>query len=226
MATLTPVTALPDRDAYFTRWAALHGGYDPRGSWLVRTWLGWSYLLARPLARLRVPPDAVTLLGVAVSAAVVGLAALGGRWALAAAGVVVASGLLDNLDGAVAVLTDRASRWGYVLDSVVDRVSDGLYLVALWALGAPAWLCVAGGALMGLQEYARARAGAAGMDEVGVVTVWERPTRVIVTAMFCLGAGIHLAAAAAWAGWGAAAWVGLGVVGLVQLLVVVRRRLA
>jgi phosphatidylglycerophosphate synthase len=220
------VTGLPDRDGYFTRWAGLHGGYDPRGSWMVRTWLGWSYAVARPLAAARVPPDLVTGLGLLVSLAAVAAAWAGGRWALLAAAVVVLSGLVDNLDGAVAVLTDRASRWGYVLDSVVDRLSDACYVLVLWLLGAPVWLCVLGGGLMGLQEYARARAAAAGMDEVGVVTVWERPTRVITTAMFCLGAGLYVASGDGWATAGAAAWVGLGVVGLVQLLVVVRRRLA
>ena len=90
----------------------------------------------------------------------------------------------------------------------------------------PVAVAVIAGALMGLQEYARSRAGNAGMGEVGVVTVWERPTRVIVTAAFLLGAGIYASAAGAWATWGAWAWLGLGVVGLVQLLVVVRRRLS
>jgi len=83
--------------------------------------------------------------------------------------------------------------------------------------------CVLAGALMFLHEYTRARAGVAGMTEVGVVTVWERPTRVIVTSTF-------LAAAALldepWPALGAWAWVGLGVVGVVQLSVVVRRRLS
>jgi len=60
------------------------------------------------------------------------------------------------------------------------------------------------------------------MTEVGVVTVWERPTRVIVTAAFLGAAG---ALGDLWALLGAAAWVGLGVVGLAQLLTVVRRRL-
>jgi len=71
--------------------------------------------------------------------------------------------------------------------------------------------------------------GAPPPPEVGVVTVWERPTRVIVTAAFLLGAALYRSystgASAAWAtdaGW---AWVALGVVGLVQLTVVVRRRL-
>lgn len=213
-----------DREAYFDGWADLHGGYDPRGNRLVRLWLAGAYAVARPLAGARVRPDAVTVLGVLVSAAAAGMAAGDGRGWLAGAGlVVVVSGLLDNLDGAVALLTGRTTRWGHVLDSVADRVSDLLYLLALWLAGADAALCAAGGAIMLLQEYARARAAAGGMSDVGVVTVWERPTRVIVTAAFLAAAA---ALGAPWPTLGAAAWVGLGTVGLAQLLVVVRRRLA
>lgn len=213
-----------DRDGYLARWAELHGGYDPRSNGLVRTWLSWTYVIARPLSRTGAPPDVVTLLGLVASGGAAALAAGGsGWWLLAAAVVVVGSALADSLDGAVAVLTDRATRWGAVLDGVADRCSDLGYLVALWLAGADAWACVVGGALMLLQEYARARAGAAGMAEVGVLTVWERPTRVIVTATFLASAALL---GDPWPTLGALAWVGLGVVGLVQLLVVVRRRLA
>jgi phosphatidylglycerophosphate synthase len=212
-----------DREAYFAGWAALHGGYDPRSNALVRLWLSWTYALARPLAATRVPPDLLTVLGLAVSGVGAALAAGGHGWWLLAAGLlVVASALVDNLDGSVAVLTGRATRWGAVLDSVVDRCSDLLFVASLWLAGAQPWVCVAGGALMLLQEYARARAGASGMSEVGVVTVWERPTRVIVTAAFLASAALL---GDPWPTLGAAAWVGLGVVGLLQLLVVVRRRL-
>ena len=214
------------RDDYFRRWSALHGGYDPRSSRWATGWLAIVHAAARPFAVLRVPPDVITLLGLIVAGAAVWAASGGARWCLLAAAVVVASALVDGLDGAVAVMTDRTTRWGFVLDSVVDRVSDSLFRVALWVVGAPAWACVAAGALMMLQEYARARAGGAGMSEVGVVTVWERPTRVVVTAMFLLGAGLYVGASGQWATWGSWAWLGLGVVGLAQLLVVVRRRLS
>jgi CDP-diacylglycerol--glycerol-3-phosphate 3-phosphatidyltransferase len=213
------------RAEYFDRWSALHGGFDPRNCFLVGLWLGWTHAVARPLVAARVSPDLVTLTGLVAGAAVVGLTSLRGWWVLMAGILVVISGLLDNLDGAVAVMTDRASRWGSVLDSVTDRVCDGLYLTALWVLGAPGWLCVLGGTLMGLHEYARARAMAAGMSEIGVVTVWERPTRVIVTAVFLGCAGVSRAGDQSWATLAAAAWLGLGLVGLGQLLVVVRRRL-
>jgi phosphatidylglycerophosphate synthase len=224
--------AVPSRDEYLDRWRTLHGGYDPRTSRVVGPWLTTVYRLARPLARTGVPPDAVTALGLAVSGLVVWLCALGGRWVLLAAFVVAASGLLDSLDGAVAVLTGRVTRWGAVLDSVVDRASDGLYLVALWLVGAPAGVCVAAGAVVAVHEHTRARATAAGMDEIGVVTVGERPTRVIVVAMFLLGAGIYAGVGTGagspswWATLGAWASLVIGAVALAQLLAVVRRRLA
>jgi CDP-diacylglycerol--glycerol-3-phosphate 3-phosphatidyltransferase len=211
------------RDSYLQQWSRLHGGYDPSSNALVRWWLSLTYDVARLPVRARVSPDLLTLLAGLASFAAAALALPGGPWLVLAAFVVVVSGLLDNLDGAVAVLTGRTTQWGYVLDSAADRVSDLAYLVALWLAGAPAALCVAGGALMFLQEFVRARAGAAGMSEVGVITVWERPTRVIVTAVFLLCAGGS--ADDVWASLGAAAWVGLGIVGLGQLLVVVRRTL-
>ena len=212
-------------EAYLDRWSGLHGGYDPRSSRFVGPWLRTVYALARPIARLGVRPDVVTLLGLVASGAAVWLGALGGRWILLAAVVVGGSGILDSLDGAVAVIAGRVTPWGAVLDSLVDRLSDVLYLVLLWLLGAPAWACVGAGIVVLSHEYARARATAVGMDDIGVVTVGERPTRVIVVAMVLLAAGIYVARSSTWATGGALALLTLGVVGLAQLLVVVHRRL-
>ncbi|MGH8869982.1 MAG: CDP-alcohol phosphatidyltransferase family protein [Actinomycetes bacterium] len=167
----------------------------------------------------------MTLAGILAAGVTAALAGLGGRWALLAALLAVVSGLVDNLDGAVAVLTERVTAFGSVLDSVADRVSDGLCLVALWLLGAPGWLAVAAGAGTVLQEYTRARAAVVGMSEVGVVTVAERPTRVIVTASALAGAGVLPGRADDAALAGLVVWAALALVGLVQVLVVVRRRL-
>ncbi len=220
---------VPSRDAYFELWSALHLGYDPRAALWPRLWLSLTYYCARPLARRGVAPNLVTGLGAVVSVLVPVLAwrgASGGWWVLLGAVLVVVSGLFDNLDGAVAALTDRVTALGYVLDSMVDRISDGCYLVALWVLGAPAWLCVAGGVVTMLQEYLRARAGNAGLGgELRVVTVAERPTRVIVTAL-ALGAAVAVSADADLAvSVGAAIWVGLGAVGLLELVWATRRAL-
>jgi phosphatidylglycerophosphate synthase len=220
-----PADPVPDLAGYLKRWAPLHGDYEPAPASLAGRWLTLAYTIARPLGARGVSPDVLTAWGVLVSAAVAAVAAAGGRWPLVAVGVVVVAGLLDNLDGAVAIVSGRTTRWGYVLDSLADRLSDAAYLLALWFLGAPGPVCVAGGSLMVLQEYARARAGNAGMGEVGVVTVWERPTRVILTAFVLLGCGLLPAHADLVATLGAVAWIALGLVGLTQLLLVVHRRL-
>jgi CDP-diacylglycerol--glycerol-3-phosphate 3-phosphatidyltransferase len=188
----------------------------------VRSWLAITYAVARPLAQARVPPDLVTLTGLGASAGAVAAAAVGGWWLWCAAALVVLSGLLDSVDGAVAVLRDRVTSWGHVLDSVTDRIGDLLFLLALWAAGAPWQTCVIAGALMFLHEYTRARAAVAGMSEVGVVTIGERPTRVIVTAAFL---SAHAVMGQPWSTLGAWAWCGIGAVALVQLVVDVRRRL-
>ena len=214
------------RDEYFARWAELHGGYDPRtGSPWLRGWLTMVHAVAQPLARRGVSPDAVTYGSLAVSALAAGLAALGGRWLLLATLVLVVSGLLDNLDGAVAVLTGRTTRWGYVLDSVVDRLSDLLYLVALVVVGAPVELAAVCGALVFLLEYSRARAGNAGGDEVGAVTIAERPTRVIVVAAALLAGGVLPGSADDLATVGVAVLTVVTAAGLLQLLPALRRSL-
>lgn len=221
-----PAHEMPSTDGYFDRWRELHGGYDPRtGNPWLRGWLTLVLWLARPLARRGVQPDLLTVTSLWVSTVVVALADAGGRWLLLAAWVLVASGLLDNLDGCVAVLQRRTSRWGYVLDSVVDRASDALYLVAVVLVGAPVGLAVACGFLVFLLEYTRARAGNAGGDEVGVVTMAERPTRVIVLAATLLAAGalVEHAEQVALAGTAVLTAMTLGAAG--QLLVTVRRAL-
>jgi CDP-diacylglycerol--glycerol-3-phosphate 3-phosphatidyltransferase len=63
------------------------------------------------------------------------------------------------------------------------------------------------------------------MTEVGVLTLNERPTRVIVVVMSLLATVARPDDEPGWATLGACALVGLGVIGLVQLLVVVRRAL-
>lgn len=218
--------AVPTRDEFLRRWSTAHGGVDPAGTRFVHGWLTLVHRLARPLAAARVSPDLLTLVGLVTALAVLAPAAAGGRWPLLAPVVVVASGLLDSLDGAVAVMTGRTSRWGGVLDALADRVSDAAYCAALWLLGAPAWLAVVAAAIGWLHEYARARSAAMGLADVATITVSERPTRIVVATMFLLGTGVYASAADGWATAGAAATATIGVVGFVQLLVVLRRRLA
>jgi phosphatidylglycerophosphate synthase len=219
-----------DRDAYLRRWSELHGGYDPRSSRFVAPVLAGAHALVRRPAAWGVTPTALTLLAPVVAAAAVVLATGGPAQRGCAAIVVVASGIADNLDGALAVCTGRESRIGFVLDSLVDRLSDGLWLVALWFAGAAAGPALAGtllgaAAAMVALEYTRARAGNAGMTEIGVATVAERPTRMLFVAFTLIGtavAGNHQADVATA---GAAVLTAVTLAGCAQLGVAVVRAL-
>jgi len=213
------------RDEYLAAWSRWHGD-TPTDSALVRGWLTAAWTLARPLAGL--PPLAATAFGLLVAAAAVPVALTGGTWLIAAGLLVGLSGLLDSLDGALAIGTGRASRRGFVLDSVVDRLTEVAYAAALWVAGAPGWLAVAFGALCWLPDYLRARAGQAGVSETGLLSVWERPTRVAMTGMTLGGAGVvaGLGAVDPMITAGAAVGTVLGGIAVVQLGLSLRRMLA
>jgi CDP-diacylglycerol--glycerol-3-phosphate 3-phosphatidyltransferase len=220
-------------DEYAIKWARLHGGFDPRmATTSVRRWLRMSYVLGCALARLHVPPTAVTVVGVLLCVGVpvaIVQAPPGPLGPLLAAALVVLAAVADSIDGAVAVVTGRTTRLGYVYDSLADRVGEVCWLVALWLVGAPGVLVVAAGALSWLHEYTRARSVSAGMKEIGTVTVGERPSRVSIVVVGLLVAALaqlimpELAAGTMTVA--TAIWVLLGFFGMVQLLSVVRRSL-
>jgi CDP-diacylglycerol--glycerol-3-phosphate 3-phosphatidyltransferase len=175
-------------DEYAVGWAAGHGGYDPRtGSPLARGWLRLAYTLGRLLGRTRIRPSAVTAAGL-VAAIGVPLVAPGAP--VAGAALVVVSALADAVDGALARIGGRGSRLGQVYDAVADRIAEACWLAALWRLGAPGWLPVAGWIVCWLHEYLRTRAAAAGMPRMGGVTVGDRPLRVIVVTFGLVVAGL------------------------------------
>jgi phosphatidylglycerophosphate synthase len=213
------------RDEYLAAWSHWHGGTGTETR-LVRGWLSLAYTLARPMAGL--PPVVATALGLVVAGLAVWPAAAGGLWLIAAGVLVGFSGLLDSLDGALAIGTGRASRRGFVLDSVVDRLTEAAFAAALWVAGAPGWLAVGYGALCWLPDYLRARAGQAGVAETGEISVWERPARVAMTGMTLGGAGVVsvLGATDLVVTAGTAVGVLLGAVGVAQLGVSLRRMLA
>jgi CDP-diacylglycerol--glycerol-3-phosphate 3-phosphatidyltransferase len=105
------------------------------------------------------------------------------------AGVVVLAGaLFDTLDGALARETSRVSLFGGVLDSTLDRLTEGIIFVGIVFVmareGSPCGAALAGAALLAsvVVSYIRARAEAAGVQcSEGWFT---RTERVIV---LCLG---------------------------------------
>ena len=132
--------------------------------------------LAAPLVRWRVPPNVLTLAGVASA-----FGAVVTRPPSSAA-LVLWTAVCDGLDGAVALQRGRPSRHGAFIDHAADRATDVLFAAALWQAGANVWPAVADGATVIGYEASRSAARRRGVAPA-LVTVGERPIRVAVTAI-------------------------------------------
>ena len=184
---------------------------------MVGAYTALMYRLALPFARHRVSPNTLSALGTVWSFAALLAAWRAGSWTFAVAGLCVLSGLLDGLDGAVAALTNRATPLGNVVDSVSDRVSDSCFIAALSLLGARGSLVLLTLGSVALLEYTRARAGVAGLREVGVVTVGERPTRLVGVTIGAVAIGLSPERGAFVASGTAVVIAGLTVIAVLQL---------
>ena len=136
--------------------------------------------VARSMERVGLTPNAVTLIGLLIAVGGAALVVAGMWWA---GGIVLLfGGVFDMFDGALARMTGRASKFGALLDSVVDRVSEAVALFGILAhylisdndIGAAlAYAAVIGSIMV---SYMRARSEGLGIDcKVGVMT---RPERV------------------------------------------------
>lgn len=210
-----------DLAAFLAAWSPQHAGIAPTGA--VGWWLRRIHPVANSLAKAGVRPAVLTAAGLIAAYGVWAFAALGAHWPLAAAALAAASAGLDGLDGAVALLARRTSRFGGVLDSVADRLAEACFAFALWQLGALPGLVLAAVGLITLFEYCRARAAALGLRAVALITVGERPSRVIAVVLTLIVAGAMPGRGGQVSTSGAAALTGLTLVALVQLLIALAR---
>ncbi len=167
--------------------------------------------LGRALANRGVSPDVITTigtLGVVISALVFYPAGHLFAGSLAITFFVLA----DLLDGVLARMTGKPSRWGAFLDSTLDRFGDAAIFSGLImhfvlkdepeiVLAAVALFCLVAGALV---SYAKARAEGLGMEaNVGIAERGERIAVILVAAglsglgvPYILAVGLWLLAAA------------------------------
>jgi len=150
----------------------------------------WSRLLlapARGLARAGVSPDLITVIGT--------LGLVGGALIFYPRGqffvgtvVITVFVFSDMVDGALARITGRASKWGAFLDSTLDRIGDAAIFAGLawwFARGgddsvmlALCLYCLVSGAVV---SYAKARAEGLGLTcNVGLAERAERLLLVLV----------------------------------------------
>jgi phosphatidylglycerophosphate synthase len=155
------------------------------------------------LARSRVTPNSLTAGGVLLCTAGAIVVYFEDRAELAAfwlgAALFIVGSILDILDGALARTSGKATPFGAFVDSMTDRVSEGVMLASIALLfmrdGNQVALAFTFAAAVGsfLVSYARAKAEILGLR--GDVGIGSRAERVVV-----ISAGLILAP------WGALQW--------------------
>jgi CDP-diacylglycerol---glycerol-3-phosphate 3-phosphatidyltransferase len=138
--------------------------------------------IGRRLARWNVSPDWVTYLGLILT---VGVAILAGLGKIQWAGVAyILAAICDAMDGTLARVSGKGSRFGAFLDSTIDRFEESIVFLGLiihyarigGQMEIPLVLVATVGSLM--VSYTRARAEAVGVEcKVGFMT---RPPRVAI----------------------------------------------
>ncbi len=143
------------------------------------------HVFDRPLESIarKIPfnPNALTITGFVVNAiasfVLISNLPLGGL-------LVLGGGLFDVLDGVVARVNGKSSRFGAFLDSVLDRYSDAFILLGIaWNLinaGNYAGLVPCLAALVGAFLISYSRARAEGLGEICSYGLMERPERLLL----------------------------------------------
>jgi CDP-diacylglycerol--glycerol-3-phosphate 3-phosphatidyltransferase len=170
------------------------------------------------LEKIHVTPNAVTFFGLIL---IILAAVLAGTGHLFAAGwVVLAASICDMLDGALARHSNKVTRFGGILDSTLDRLSEAAILIGLIAYylfdnNTPyrQWLIMLIAVTMiasFLVSYVRARAEALHIE--CLVGIFTRPERVIILALGLLLSGLPYVLTAA-----------LVIIALLSIITVIQR---
>ena len=149
----------------------------------------------RPFVLLKVSPNLITILGVVASIA---------TWLSAyhwyAALFLVLSLAADGVDGTLAVLRGVEGKWGALVDAFCDRISEVIWALAFYKIGAPTIVIAVAWLAAGTQEYVRARMGGLGATAIEVVTIAERPVRasLLFIALVSIHTNFDMVNRAAW----------------------------
>jgi CDP-diacylglycerol--glycerol-3-phosphate 3-phosphatidyltransferase len=195
---------------------------------------------ARPVAlamgRVGLTPNGLTVIGF-LGTTVAAVSAGAEAWTLAGI-LVIAFGIFDMFDGALARATGTASRFGAFLDSTLDRTGEGLVLAGV------AFGCASAGFLPGVGlagaalafasvvTYTRAKAEALGLH--GEVGYAPRPERLVILSVGLVLAdllgGVGVAACGnlfcldgAWSGGNLPLALALGLIAILSAVTVVQR---
>lgn len=140
--------------------------------------------VALALARTGLSPNEITLIGFVISLlSAYAFFTVNQLWGGA---LLLLAGLFDILDGAVAKVSGKVTRFGGVLDSVLDRYSDLIILgsIMIARLSDPFWgmAAIIGSVMV---SYVRGRGEVEGVKMSGV-GLMERAERIVVLAVTAL----------------------------------------
>jgi len=156
---------------------------------ILRKWLGYvTQPVARGIAAIGITANMLTITGLLIGI-IAGICIAVGRLKLAGA-LILIGGSFDLMDGAVARVSKVTNPFGALLDSVVDRYSEGAIFLGLAIYfsikGGPKM--VTGLALTGLGlisaflvSYVRARAE--GLQVECKVGLMQRPERIVLLSL-------------------------------------------
>lgn len=152
-------------------------------------------LFRNRLIESRLTPNAISLTGFALNLAAAGL--VFGRYFFLAGVAFIIGSIMDTLDGRYSRMSGKGTQFGAFLDSTLDRLEEGIVLIAIGSYFASrgdqaAVAAVVAGVLFSLMvSYTRARAEALGVQcKVGLAT---RPVRVVILSIglvFARGASL------------------------------------
>jgi CDP-diacylglycerol--glycerol-3-phosphate 3-phosphatidyltransferase len=148
----------------------------------------FGHFLDKPLAsfarKIDVDPNLVTIAGFLITT----VAAITLTQNLVAGGVLIlCGGFLDMMDGIIARVNRRATKFGAFLDSVLDRYSDAFLLLGFsWYFlkdDSLTGLSLCMGTLVGALIISYTKARAEGLGENCHTGLMERPDRIIFMAL-------------------------------------------
>lgn len=152
----------------------------------------------------------------------------GETWIAVGALLVLITVGCDRVYSIVVSPETQASRRSLVFVPMAARLTEAAWLYGFWKLGVPPGVVIAAGALSLGHEYIRARGQIAGLREIGISTLGERPGRALsALAGYGVSGAVALTSTSMTAGlttgiltMSATAWLLLAVLGFVQLAIV------
>ncbi|AFZ70751.1 phosphatidylglycerophosphate synthase [Caldisphaera lagunensis DSM 15908] len=138
------------------------------------------------LSKIGLTPNAATTIGFLFAILAPTLAYF--KFFIAIPIMIVLSGLMDVVDGAIARATNKTTKFGAYLDSLTDRISDMLFFLALIFEGLNPYLSIIALGFSEIVSYARSKGELLGikMEGIGLLERSERLILLFVASILAL----------------------------------------